>query len=161
MPVTHMGYSNLPVDAFLSNLETKDLLSVKEWEHVNAAGVCLEPGLAAMQVMKEGEEGSGIHLDHHLKLDANPFKAALKVMNMRAQYFRVVTEQGVEIARQMSLLVEQGHDPVFSNSYRTSHEAITSKLEIKAGKKLGKSRLERARGQNPSEGSPCGAAEEK
>lgn len=45
------------------------------------------------------------------------FKSVLKVLTMPAQYFTNITEQGIEIARQMSFLVEQGHDAVFSKSY--------------------------------------------
>ena len=41
---------------------------------------------------------------------------------MRAQYFRDITEHGVVAAGKMSFLVEQGHDAVFSQSYRSARE---------------------------------------
>ena len=65
---------------------------------------------------------------------------------MRAQYFREITEQGVEAARQMSFLVKQRHVAVFSESYRTPREALTTKLETEAAKMLAKAHLERATG---------------
>lgn len=61
---------------------------------------------------------------------------------MRAQYLRDVTEQGMAMARQMSFLVEQGHDVVLLQSYQTSGEDLTSNLEAKAAKQLAMVRLE-------------------
>ena len=69
---------------------------------------------------------------------------------MRAQYFRDITEQGVETARQMSFLVEQGHDAVFAESHRSAREAITTKIEIEMAKQIAKARVERAAGRNTS-----------
>ena len=46
----------------------------------------------------------------------------------------------------MSFIVDQGHDSVFSESYRTAREALTTKLETEAAKVLSKARLERATG---------------
>lgn len=63
---------------------------------------------------------------------------------MRAQYFRDLVHQGVDIARQMSILVEQGQDAVFSESHRAAREALTSKMEVEAAKQLAKARLSRA-----------------
>ena len=67
-------------------------------------------------------------LARKLALAEKAMKAALEVLSMRAQYFREITEQGVEAARQMSFLVEQGHDAVFSESYRSAREELTNKL---------------------------------
>lgn len=75
---------------------------------------------------------------------------------MRAQYFWNITEEGVEAARQMVFLVEKGHDAVFSSSYPSTREAITSKLEGEAEKQLAKERLDKARGGS-SRGEKTGA----
>lgn len=159
VPVTHLGYFKPPTDAFLSDLKAKDRRSAKEWEYINSAGVWTELGLAALEVAKD-QEGSIEDLGRRLSLAQQSFKAALEVLSMRAQYFRDVTDQGVEIARQMSFLVEQGHDPVFSESYRTAREALSSKLEIEAAKQLAKARLERAgsRAQSGGGRGPSGGA---
>ena len=62
---------------------------------------------------------------------------------MRAQYFRDITDQGIEAARQMAFLVGQGHDAVFSDSYKFAREAFPTKLEIKM---IAKARLEKITG---------------
>lgn len=41
----------------------------------------------------------------------------------------------------MDYLFEQGYDSIHSDSYRTTREALTSKLEMEAVKKLSKTRL--------------------
>lgn len=63
-----------------------------------------------------------------LSLAGMSMKATVEVLSMRAQYFLYIFEQGVEISRQMAFLVEQVSDAVFSESYRTSREALTSNL---------------------------------
>lgn len=67
---------------------------------------------------------------------------------MRAQYFRDITEQGVEAGRQMIFLVEQGRDAVFLGSYRTAQKDLTTKLGVQAAKKLTKASMETERGGN-------------
>lgn len=106
----------------------------------------------------EGEEGMG----RKLRLAKTAMKASLEVISMRAQYFRDITEQGVEAERQMAFLVEHGHDSVFSESYRTGREALTTKLvvEVEAAKRSAKERLERAREGN-SKGSPASTADDE
>lgn len=42
---------------------------------------------------------------------------------MRAQFFRDVTENGMDEARQMKYIVEKGHDAVHSGSYHTTRDA--------------------------------------
>ena len=79
---------------------------------------------------------------------------------MRAQYFRDITEHGVEEARQMAYLVEQGHDAVHSESYRTAREALTGKLEVEAAKQLAKARLEKAK-KTKKKGGPSGDADQE
>ena len=79
---------------------------------------------------------------------------------MGAQYFREITEQRVEAARQMSFLVEQGHDAVFSQSYRSAREALTNKLEDGASKMLAKARLAKATG-NKNTGPPYAGPTDK
>ena len=145
VPVTHMGYFKPPADAFVSELKSKDRRSAKEWEYVNACSVWTELGLAALGVAKDQAEDVP-SMARKLALAEKSMRAALEVLSMRAQYFRDITEQGVEAARQMSFLVEQGHDAVFSQSYRSAREALTSKLENEAAKMLAKARLEKAGG---------------
>lgn len=149
VPVTHMGYFKAPTDAFLTELRSKDRRSAKEWEYVNAAGVWTELGLMSLEVART-TDGSKEEMGRQLKLAEMSMKAALEVLSMRAQYFRDITEQGVEIARQMAFLVEQGHDAVFSESYRSARDALTSKMEVEAAKQLAKARLEKARGAGVS-----------
>lgn len=64
----------------------------------------------------------------------------------------------MEIARQMSFLVEQEKDAVFSGSHRTTKEALTSKIEIKSAKKLAKDLFFRA--SKKRKGGTGGAQEE-
>lgn len=63
---------------------------------------------------------------------------------MHAQYFHYIIEHGIEEARQMAYVVEQGHDPVHSEPYRTSANSLTSRIELEAAKQLAKTRLDRA-----------------
>jgi hypothetical protein len=55
VPVTQMAFFKPPATAFLSELKSKDRRSAKKWEHVNAAGVWLELGQAALAIEKDGE----------------------------------------------------------------------------------------------------------
>lgn len=147
VPITHMGYFKPPMDAFLTELKSKDRRSAKEWEYVNAAGVWLEAGLASLSLAKENE-GELQELGRRLVLSEMALKAALEVLSMRAQYFRDVTEHGVDEARQTAFLVEQGNDAVHSESYRSAREVLTARLETETAKQLAKSRLERGRGRS-------------
>ncbi|PXF42119.1 hypothetical protein BWQ96_08151 [Gracilariopsis chorda] len=79
-----------------------------------------------------------------LALVETSLKAYLELLLMRAQYFRDITEHGMEEAKQMAFLVEQGHDAVHSESYRTAREALSTKLEFEAATQLPKNRLEKA-----------------
>jgi hypothetical protein len=54
VPVTHMAFFKPLATAFLSELKSKDRRSAKEWEYVNAAGVWLELGQAALAIVKDG-----------------------------------------------------------------------------------------------------------
>lgn len=40
-------------------------------------------------------------------------EAVIEVFRVRAQYFRDINDQGVEMAREMAFLFDQCHDPVF------------------------------------------------
>lgn len=144
VPVTHFGYFKPPIDAFITDLKAKDRRSAKEWEYINAAGVWTEVGLSSLSVLKN-TSGDVEQFGRLLALAEDAFKATLEVLSMRAQYFRDITEQGMDTARQMSFLVEQGHDAVFSNSYRTAREALNTKLEVEAAKQLAKARIEKAK----------------
>lgn len=63
---------------------------------------------------------------------------------MRSQYSRDITDQGTDIARQMSFRIEQGQDSVLSKSHRTYREAHISQMEVYAGKLLSKSPLDKS-----------------
>ena len=152
VPGRHMGNVKPPADAFLSELKTRDRRSAKEWEYINAAGVRTELGVEDLGVARDQTEDVP-SLARKLALAGKVVKAASEVMSMRVQYFREITEQGVEAARQISFLVEQVHDAVFSESHRSAREALTNKLEVEAAKMLAKARLEKATG-NKNNGSP-------
>ena len=107
---------------------------------MNAAGVWAELGLTALDVAKT-HGGTIEDLTRRLALAEDGVKATLKMLYMRDQYFRDINEQGVEIAIQMCFLVEEGHDAVFSESYRSARTVLTSKMEIEAAKMLAKARL--------------------
>ncbi|PXF40470.1 hypothetical protein BWQ96_09819 [Gracilariopsis chorda] len=143
VPITHMAFFKPPMDAFTVELKTKDRRSVKEWEYINGAGVWLETGLAALMLCKEGTDDLDT-ITRRLALVETSLKASLEVLLMRAQYFRDITEKGMEEAKQMAFVVEQGHDAVHSESYRTAREALSTKLEFEAAKQLAKNRLEKA-----------------
>ena len=149
VPVTHMGYFKPPKGAFLAAPKSKDRRSAKEWEYINAAGVWLELGMASRDVAAT-ESGTEQDMGRQLKLAQKSLKASLEMLSMRAQYFRDITDQGVETARQMSFLVEQGYDAVFSESHRSAREALTTKIEIETAKQIAKARVERAAGRNTS-----------
>lgn len=114
VPINDMGYFKPPQDAFLSEMRAKDRRSDKEWESVNAAGVWTETGLVAMELAMEDESVDVVA--RRLKLARSAFKESLEVLSMRAQYFRDITEQRVEIQRKMYFLLEQGNDAVFSKT---------------------------------------------
>lgn len=115
VPVTHMGYFKPAATAFLSELRSQDRRSAKEWEYLNVIGVWTELGLAALEVAK-AHDGTIEDMGRRLGLEEKSFKAAIKVASRRSQYFRDIIDQGVEVARQISFLVEQGHDAVLSES---------------------------------------------
>ena len=145
VPVTHMGYFKPAADPFVSELRSRNRCSAKEWEYINAVGVWTEMGLSALIFAKDQSEDVP-SMARKLALAEKSIRAALEVLCMRAQYFRDITDQGVEAARQMAFLVEQGHDAVFSDSYKSAREALTSKLEIQAAKMIAKARLEKTTG---------------
>ena len=112
VPVTHMGYFKPPKDAFLADLKSTDRRSAQEREYINAAGVVLELGMASLDIVAT-ESGTEQDMRRQLKLAQKSLKASLEVLSMRAQFFRDITDQGVETARQISFLVEQRDDAVF------------------------------------------------
>ena len=157
MPITHMGYFKPPSDAFPIELRSKDLRSAKEWEYTNAIGVWTELGLMSLEVART-HDGTTEDLTRKLALTEEAFKAVLEITSMRAPYFTEITEQVVEIARKMSFHVKQGHDAVFSESYRSARTALIAKMETVAAKMLAKSRVERASSRSRP-GDPQGAAQ--
>lgn len=58
------------------------------------------------------------------------FKASLEALSTRVQYFYEITEHGIDEAQKMAYLVEQVHDAILSESYRTACEFLTSKIEM-------------------------------
>ena len=163
VPVTHMAFFKPPATAFLSELKSKDRRSAKEWEYVNAAGVWLELGQAALAIVKEGEDSMTTEeMARLLALADRAFGAAREVLAMRGQYFTDVVQYGVEAARQMAFLVEQSHDAVHSLSHRSVRESLNQRLESEAAKMLAKTHLERASGTggagNTGSGSSAGGA---
>jgi hypothetical protein len=163
-----MAFFKPPATSFLSELRGRDRRSAKEWEYINAAGVWLELGQTALTLAREGEGGeSVVEISRRLALADQALTAACEVLRMRAQYFHDIVGYGVEAARQMSFLVEQGHDAVHSTSHQNVRTALTQRLEAEAAKMLAKSYLERASGQSgrsvgpgPSGGGAADAAEE-
>ena len=143
VPITHMDFFKAALDAFATDLKSKDRRSAKEWDYVNGAGKWLESGLAALRLAREGT-GTEAEMAHQLALAEQFLQASLEVLSMRAQYFHDVCEKGMEEARQMAFLVEQGSDAVHSNTYKAAREALKTKLETAAAKQLAKSRLDRA-----------------
>lgn len=113
VPATHMRYFKPPVDAFLTELKGKDRRSAKEWKYVNASGVWSEMGLSALSLLRTSA-GDAEQFGRLLVLAKDLFHAALEILYMRAQYFRDITEQGMDTARKMFFLIEQGHEAVFS-----------------------------------------------
>jgi hypothetical protein len=164
VPVTHMAFFKPPATAFLSELKSKDRRSAKEWEYVNAAGVWLELGQAALAIVKEGEDSTTAEeMARLLALANKAFGAAREVLAMRGQYFTDIVQYGVEAARQMAFLVEQSHDAVHSLSHRSVRESLNQRLESEAAKMLAKTHLERASGStggagNTGSGSSAGGA---
>lgn len=59
----------------------------------------------------------------------------------------------------MSFLVEQGHNAVFSESYRSARAALMSKMETEAAKQMAKSGIERS--STVRGGGPSGAADDE
>lgn len=81
-----------------------------------------------------------------LKLAETSVKAVLEVLSMPVQYFRDITEEGVEAERKMACLVEQGQDCASSKSYRSARAALMTKMENEGAKQLANARIERASG---------------
>lgn len=77
VPITHMGYFKPPQDAFLNELRSRDRRSGKELDHLNAAGVRTELGLAALDVAKT-YGGTIEEMTRRIMLAEDPMKAALE-----------------------------------------------------------------------------------
>lgn len=60
----------------------------------------------------------------------------------------------------MAFLVEQGHDAVFTEYYRTSRQDLTTKLEVEATRHLARAGLENYGGLN-LKGGPSSKAEDE
>lgn len=158
VPITHMGFFKPPADAFLSEPRSRDPRSAKEWEYLNAVGVWAELSVTALEVATT-HSGWIDDMMRRLVLAEDSLKAALEVMAMRTQYFKNRTEQGVDIAMQMSFLVEQNQDAVFSESHRSARTILTSKMESEAAKMIAKAMLERASTRGGGQGGPSAAAQ--
>ena len=158
VPISHMAFFKAPIDAFATDLKSKDRRSAKEWDYINGAGTWLESGLAALRLAREGDRNTA-ECARHLALAEQFLQASLEVLSMRAQYFRDITENGIEEARQMAFLVEQGSDAVHSGVYKSVREALTGKLESEAAKQLAKARLDRTNKKKKGKGGATGAAD--
>jgi hypothetical protein len=142
-----MAFFKPPASSFLSDLRNKDRRSAKEWEYINAAGVWLELGQTALSLAREGSADDGADvMSRRLALADKALEAAREVLRMRAQYFHDIVGYGVDAARQMSFLVERGHDAVHSASHKSVRATLTPRLETEAAKMLAKTYLERASG---------------
>ena len=150
VPVTHPAFSKPPVDAFVTILKTKDRRSVREWDYVNSAGVWADMALAPLSLARTADRTD----DQFVKppaLAERALKAVREVLCMRAQYFKDITGHGMEMARQISFLVRQGSDAVFSDAHRSAKDPLTAKIETEAAKTLVKARLEAARNKKQKE----------
>jgi hypothetical protein len=137
-----MAFFKPPATAFLSELKSKNWRSAKEWEYVNAAGVWLELGQAALAIVKDGGDSmTTAEMARLLALADKAFGAAREVLAMRGQYFTDVVQYGAEAARKMAFLVEQSHDDVYSLSHRSVRESLNQRLESEAAKLLAKTHL--------------------
>jgi hypothetical protein len=160
VPVTHMAFFKPPPTAFLSELRAKDRRSAKEWEYINAAEVWLELGQAAMSLTRASDEtmiANTAEMARMLALADKAFSAAREVLAMRGQYFSDIVQYGVEAARQMSFIVEQGHDAIHSTSHKSARESLSLKIESEAAKMLAKAHLERAAGGSGAGGAGSGS----
>lgn len=90
VPITHMSSFKTPIDAFATELKSKDLRSGKEWDYFNGAGTWVESGLAAPRLACEGQ-GNASDMARNLVLAEQFLKAGLEVLSMRAEYFRDIT----------------------------------------------------------------------
>lgn len=57
-------------------------------------------------------------------------KAEIEVLSMRPQYFCDIVDNGIEEARKMEFLCEQGHKATHSKTYRTFFRTFSSKIEV-------------------------------
>jgi hypothetical protein len=72
--------------------------------------------------------------------------AAREVLRIRGKYIAEIVQYRVEVAKLMTLLVEQDHDAVYSSSYFSVRESLNQRLESKAAKLFPKAHLDRATG---------------
>lgn len=143
VPVTHLAFFNPPVDAFYMSVQRKDRWSAKEWEYVNAADFWANLAITALNLAK-GSDGDTAKMAFRLAIVVEALKANREELKMRAQYLKDITEQVIEVARQMSFLVEQSQYAVFSESNRSARETLTAKIDVEAAKQLAKTRLRKA-----------------
>lgn len=101
---------------------------------MNGARVWVETGLPALSLCNESPI-PGKEMERKLALDEQCFKNALEILSMSAQYFRDITEHGVDEAYKTVFFVHD-HDAVNLESYYTARKALTSKTEVKSEKIL-------------------------
>lgn len=94
---------------------------------MNSAGVWADVALASLTLARTND-GTEQDFVKRLALAETALKAVREVLFMRSQYFKDITEHGVEMARQMSFLVDQGSDAVLSEVHRSTREALTAKI---------------------------------
>lgn len=152
----HFNYFKPPETPFLSSLRSRDRRSAKEWEYINAAGVWLDISRKSLEKCMEDESGGVEKWAARLSLVAAGMDAAMEVLLMRAQYFDDITGHGVEMARQMAMLVESQHDAVQSASYKAVKKSLANRIDTEAAKILARTHLERASARSGSSASGTG-----
>lgn len=146
VPMTHLGYFRTAQNAFYCDLRNRYKRSAKEWKTQYVLGVSIELALTTLSIsMRENEDNETFC--KLLEIIKNFAKATVEVFAMRGQYFRDITMQELEVARQRCFLVKERHDAVLSESYRTAKEALTIKIEIESVKQLAELKLEQLNGR--------------
>lgn len=100
----------------------------------------VEMSLAALMLTRTTNE-TNAELFHHLALSETALKATCEMLTTWSQHFKDITKHGVEMARKMLFVVEQGIDAVLSDTHRSSTNILTAKIEIEAAKSLEIARL--------------------
>lgn len=121
--------STPPMDAFYTELKSKDRLVAIELKYVNPDGAFLKLGVSAQDIALS-DEATSEDIARRLKIAQTRMNESMEMLSLRQMYFCNVSDQGVGIMREMMFLVEQGRDLVLSESHKTERELLTLKLEV-------------------------------